>query len=143
MIEVRTFNVDYRVEGKRLHGICRWIGNSLQVEMTAPFRGFVSHCHFNYDKLRLTEGNVEGWAKHELKAIYMDIRTVADNEDDYQYLKYRYRLNRFQVIRKQVELVKAYKDLEMLLSQKKISKRDFRMQQWLLMDAFAHIEKQI
>lgn len=93
--------------------------------------------------MRLTEGNVEGWARRGLKEIYLDIRTVADNEDDYQYLKYRYRLNRFQVIRKQVELVKAYKDLEMALSQKKISKRDFRMQQWLLMDAFSHTEKQV
>ena len=143
MIEIRTFNVDYRVEGRRIHGICRWVANTLQVEMTSPFRGFTTHYHFDYNKLRLTEGNVEGWARHGLKEIYLDIRTVAYNEEDYQYLKYRYRLNRFQVIRKQVELVKAYKDLEMLLSQKKISKRDFRMQQWLILDAFAHIEKQI
>jgi hypothetical protein len=73
----------------------------------------------------------------------MEIRTVADNEDDYQYLKYRYRLSRFQVIRKQVELIEAYKDLEMALSQEKISKREFRMQEWLLMDAFCHTEKQV
>jgi hypothetical protein len=42
-----------------------------------------------------------------------------------------------------VELIKAYKDLEMAHSQKKISKREFRMQEWLLMDAFSHTEKQV
>jgi len=143
MIEVRTFNVDYRVEGKRLHGICRWVANSLQVEMTSPFRGLVTHCHFDYNKMKLHEGNVEGWARHELKAIYNDIREIAKDDEDYQYFINRYKADRFRIIRKQVELIKAYKDLEMAHSQKKISKRDFRMQQWLLMDAFAHIEKQI
>lgn len=143
MIEVRTFKVEDKVEDRCLQGICRWVANSLQIEMISPFRGFVSHCHYNYDNVRLTDDNVEEWAKQELKAIYMDLRTVADNEDDYQYLKYQYRLNRYRVIRKQVELVQAYKDMEMLLSQKKISKREFRMQQWLLMDAFSHTEKQV
>ena len=143
MIEVKTFNVDYRVEGKRLHGVCRWVANSLQVEMTAPFRGFVTHCHFDYVKMRLTDGNVEGWARHELKAIYNDIKTVADSEGDYKYLLNRYRSDRFRVIRKQAELVRAYKDLEMALSQKKITKSEFRMQEWLIMDAFAHVERQL
>ena len=115
MIEVRTFNVEYRVEGRRLHGICRWVANSLQIEMISPFRGLVSHCHFDYKKMNLHEGNIEGWAKHELK----------------------------RVIRKQVELIKAYKDLEIAFTQKKISKREFRMQEWLLMDAFSHAEKQV
>lgn len=141
MIQVKTFKVDYRVEGKRLHGICRWAGNSLQVEMTAPFRGFVTHYHFDYVKMRLTDGNVEGWARHGLKAIYNDIKTVADSEDDYKYLLNRYRSDRFRVIRRQMEFVGAYKDLEMALRLKKISKSEFRMQEWLLLDAFAHVEK--
>ena len=143
MTEIRTFDVDYRVEGRRLHGICRWVANSLQVEMTTPFRGLVTHCHFDYHKIRLTEGNVEGWARHELKAIYNDIREIAKDDEDYQYFINRYKADRFRVIRKQVELIKAYKDLEMALSQKKISKREFRMQEWLLMDAFSHTEKQV
>lgn len=143
MIEVRTFHVDYRVEGKRLHGICRWVANSLQVEMISPFRGLVTHCHFDYHKMILHEGNVEGWAKHELKAIYNDIREIAKVDEDYQYFINRYRADRFRVIRKQVELIKVYKDLEMALSQKKISKREFRMQEWLLTDAFSHTEKQV
>ena len=143
MIEVRTFNVDYRVEGKRLHGICRWVANSLQVEMTTPFRGLVTHCHFDYHKIRLTEGNVEGWAKHELKAIYNDIREIAKDDEDYQYFINRYRSDRFRVMRKQVELKRAYNDLEMAYSQKRISKREYRMQEWLLMDAFSHTEKQV
>lgn len=141
MIQVKTFKVDYRVEGKRLHGICRWAGNSFQVEMIAPFRGFVTHCHFDYVKMRLTDGNVEGWARHELKAIYNDIKTVADSEDDYKYLLNRYRSDRFRVIRRQMEFVGAYKDLEMSLRLKKIDKSEFRMQEWLLLDAFAHVEK--
>jgi len=143
MIEVRTFNVDCRVEGKRLHGICRWVANSLQIEMISPFRGLVSHCHFDYNKMRIYEGNVEGWARHELKAIYNDIREIAKDDEDYQYFINRYRADRFRIIRKQVELIKAYKDLEMAFSQKKINKREFRMQEWLLMDAFSHTEKQV
>lgn len=143
MIEVKTFNVDYRVEGRRLHGICRWVANSLQVEMATPFRGLVTHCHFDYHKIRLTEGNVEGWAKHELKAIYNDIREIAKDDEDYQYFINRYRSDRFRVMRKQVELKRAYNDLEMAYSQKRISKREYRMQEWLLMDAFSHTEKQV
>ena len=143
MLEVRTFNVEYRVEGRRLHGICRWVANSLQVEMISPFRGLVSHCHFDYHKIRLTEGNVEGWAKHELKAIYNDIREIAKDDEDYQYFINRYRSDRFRVMRKQVELKRAYNDLEMAYSQKRISKREYRMQEWLLMDAFSHTEKQV
>jgi hypothetical protein len=119
------------------------VANSLQVEMISPFRGLVTHCHFDYNKMKLHEGNVEGWAKHELKAIYNDIREISKDDEDYQYFINRYKANRFRVIRKQVELIKAYKDLEMLLSQKKISKREFRMQEWLLMDAFSHTEKQV
>ena len=143
MIEVRTFNVEYRVEGRRLHGICRWVANSLQIEMISPFRGLVSHCHFDYKKMNLHEGNIEGWAKHELKAIYNDIREIAKDDEDYQYFINRYRADRFRVMRKQVELIKAYKDLEMVLSQKKMNKREFRMQEWLQMDAFTHTEKQV
>jgi hypothetical protein len=143
MTEIRTFDVDYRVEGRRLHGICRWVANSLQVEMTTPFRGLVTHCHFDYHKIRLTEGNVEGWAKHELKAIYNDIREIAKDDEDYQYFINRYRSDRFRVMRKQVELKRAYNDLEMAYSQKRISKREYRMQEWLLMDAFSHTEKQV
>ena len=135
--------MDYRVEGRRLHGICRWVANSLQVEMTTPFRGLVTHCHFDYHKIRLTEGNVEGWAKHELKAIYNDIREIAKDDEDYQYFINRYRSDRFRVMRKQVELKRAYNDLEMAYSQKRISKREYRMQEWLLMDAFSHTEKQV
>lgn len=143
MTEIRTFDVDYRVEGRRLHGICRWVANSLQVEMTTPFRGLVTHCHFDYHKIRLTEGNVEGWAKHELKAIYNDIHEIAKDDEDYQYFINRYRSDRFRVMRKQVELKRAYNDLEMAYSQKRISKREYRMQEWLLMDAFSHTEKQV
>ena len=143
MTEIRTFDVDYRVEGRRLHGICRWVANSLQVEMTTPFRGLVTHCHFDYHKIRLTEGNVEGWAKHELKAIYNDIREIAKDDEDYQYFINRDRSDRFRVMRKQVELKRAYNDLEMAYSQKRISKREYRMQEWLLMDAFSHTEKQV
>ncbi len=143
MTEIRTFDVDYRVEGRRLHGICRWVANSLQVEMTTPFRGLATHCHFDYHKIRLSEGNVEGWAKHELKAIYNDIREIAKDDEDYQYFINRYRSDRFRVMRKQVELKRAYNDLEMAYSQKRISKREYRMQEWLLMDAFRHTEKQV
>ena len=135
--------MDYRVEGRRLHGICRWVANSLQVEMTTPFRGLVTHCHFDYNKVRLTDGNVEGWAKHELKAIYNDIREIAKDDEDYQYFINRYRSDRFRVMRKQVELKRAYNDLEMAYSQKRISKREYRMQEWLLMDAFSYTEKQV
>ena len=143
MIKVKTFNVDYRVEGKRLHGICRWIGNSLQVEMTAPFKGLVTHSHFDYIKMKLTDGNVEGWAKHLLKSIYMDIRPIADDEEIYHFFLNRYRSDRFRVMRKQAELIETYKDLEMALSQGKITKREYRMQEWLIADAFSHVEKQV
>lgn len=143
MIEVKTFNVDYRVEGRRLHGICRWVANSLQIEMISPFRGLVTHCHFDYHKMKLHEGNVEGWARHELKTIYNDIREIAKDDEDYQYFINRYKADRFRIIRKQMELIKTYKDLEMAFSQKKKGKREFRMQEWLLMDAFSHTEKQV
>ena len=143
MAEVRTFDVDYKMEGRQIHGICRWIANSLQVEMTSPFRGMVTHYHFDYKKERLTERNVEGWAKHMLKNIYNDLRDIAQDDEDYQWFVNKYKSDRFLVNRRQVELIKAYNDLEMALSQKKISKREYRMQKWLLMDAFSHIEIQV
>ena len=93
--------------------------------------------------MKLHEGNVEGWARHELKAIYNDIREIAKDYEDYQYFINRYRSDRFRVMRKQVELKRAYNDLEMAYSQKRISKREYRMQEWLLMDAFSHTEKQV
>jgi hypothetical protein len=93
--------------------------------------------------MKLHEGNVEGWARHELKAIYNDIREIAKDDEDYQYFINRYKADRFRIIRKQMELIKTYKDLEMAFSQKKIGKREFRMQEWLLMDAFSHTEKQV
>lgn len=141
MIEVKTFNVDYSVEGKRLHGICRWIGNSLQVEMIFPFKGLVTHCHYDYTKMRLTDANVEGLAKHELKSIYMDIRQIADDEEIYHFFLNSYRSDRFRVMRKQAELIRAYKDLEMALTQKKITKREYRMQAWLIMATFSYVER--
>ena len=143
MIEIKTFNVEYIVENRRLRGICRWLSNGLQIEMISPFQGLVSHCHFNDNRLRLNEGNVEGWAKHELKAIYNDVREIAKDDEDYQYFINRYKAERFRVTRKWVEIIKAHNDLEMLLSQKKISKREFRKQEWLLMEVFSHIKNQV
>ena len=74
MIEVRTFNVEYRVEGRRLHGICRWVANSLQIEMISPFRGLVSHCHFDYKKMISDKGIVikkySSFKKENLMTLY-------------------------------------------------------------------------
>ena len=142
-MEVKSFNVECRVEGKRLRGICRWVANSLQIEMISPFKGLVSHRHFMYNRLLLHEGNIEGWARNELKSIYNDVRDIAEDDDDYKYFINHYKADRFRVLRRHVELVNSYKDLEKAYSQKKISKREFRMQVWLLMDSLSYAEKQV
>ena len=40
MKKIVTFQLDFDFEDTRLSGICRWIENSVQVEMTKPYEWF-------------------------------------------------------------------------------------------------------
>ena len=62
---IKTFKVDFDYDGVQLSGICRRVGEQMQVEMTAPMNGIVSFvCRWPF-RPRMIENTVEDEAIEE------------------------------------------------------------------------------
>ena len=80
MKKIVTFRLDFDFEDTRLSGICRWIENSVQVEMTKPYEWFDGIKFYKQD-YGLTEKEVRKIAIDLLIEVYQDLSTTASAYD--------------------------------------------------------------
>lgn len=72
MKQIKVFKIDFPFEDVQLSGVCRWIENSVQVEMLQPYEWY-DGIKFFKDKEPLTEQQVRKVANEFLIEIYHDL----------------------------------------------------------------------
>ena len=101
---IKTFNVDFDYDGVPLSGICRWVGEQMQVEMTAPMNGIVSFvCRWPF-RPRMIENTVEDEAIEELQRILLDLFVIDRNMEKYRKIGKAYQAYKHKVTRRNAEL---------------------------------------
>lgn len=74
MKKIVVFNIELNHDDAHLCGICRWIGNSVQVELTQPY-AWLDEIKFYKRDYHLTEDKVKETAIKLLIEIYEDLST--------------------------------------------------------------------
>lgn len=85
MKQINVFKIDFPFEDVQLSGVCRWIENSVQVEMLQPYEWY-DGIKFFKDKEPLTEQQVRKVANEFLIEIYHDLVAhdwAYDNLEEY------------------------------------------------------------
>ena len=96
--KIKSFKVDFDF-GIQLSGICRWVGDQLQVEMTAPMDGIITTvCRLPFRR-RIDELSVEDEAIEELQATFYDLFVIDRNIDEYRKIAKAYQAYKHKVTR--------------------------------------------
>ena len=132
---IKTFKVDFEYDGVLLSGICRWVGEQMQVEMTAPMNGIVSFvCRWPF-RPRMIENTVEDEAIEELQSILLDLFVIDRNMEKYRKIGKAYQAYKHKVTRRNAELKKTLAELETQYEYHTIERKEFRFQKKLIEDS--------
>jgi len=132
---IKTFKVDFEYDGVLLSGICRWVGEQMQVEMTAPMNGIVSFvCRWPF-RPRMIENTVEDEAIEELQRILLDLFVIDRNMEAYRKIGKAYQAYKHKVTRRNAELKKTLAELETQYANHKIDGKEYRFQKKLIEDS--------
>ena len=132
---IKTFKVDFDYDGVTLSGICRWVGEQMQVEMTAPMNGIVSFaCRWPF-RPRMIENTVEDEAIEELQRILLDLFVIDRNMEAYRKIGKAYQAYKHKVTRRNAELKKTLAELETQYANHKIDGKEYRFQKKLIEDS--------
>ena len=135
MKAIKTFTVEHDWGGIHHSGICRWIGNTLQIELTEPFDRIVGTAHYDILKMKLNDANVIEKAKDELELFFMDFIHVIKAQERYRELVKRYHSYRHKITRRNAALARKMALLERTYSKHEISRKEYRMQNQLLLES--------
>ena len=132
---IKTFKVDFDYDGVLLSGICRWVGEQMQVEMTAPMNGIVSFvCRWPF-RPRMIENTVEDEAIEELQRILLDLFVIDRNMEAYRKIGKAYQAYKHKVTRRNAELKKTLAELETQYANHNIDGKEYRFQKKLIEDS--------
>ena len=132
---IKTFKVDFEYDGVLLSGICRWVGEQMQVEMTAPMNGIVSFvCRWPF-RPRMIENTVEDEAIEELQRILLDLFVIDRNMEAYRKIGKAYQAYKHKVTRRNAELKKTLAELETQYADHTIERKKYRFQKKLTEDS--------
>ena len=132
---IKTFKVDFEYDGVLLSGICRWVGEQMQVEMTAPMNGIVSFvCRWPF-RPRMIENTVEDEAIEELQRILLDLFVIDRNMEAYRKIGKAYQAYKHKVTRRNAELKKTLAELETQYANHKIDGKEYKFQKKLIEDS--------
>ncbi len=132
---IKTFKVDFEYDGVLLSGICRWVGEQMQVEMTAPMNGIVSFvCRWPF-RPRMIENTVEDEAIEELQRILLDLFVIDRNMEAYRKIGKAYQAYKHKVTRRNAELKKTLAELETQYANHNIDGKEYRFQKKLIEDS--------
>ena len=132
---IKTFKVDFDYDGVLLSGICRWVGEQMQVEMTAPMNGIVSFaCRWPF-RPRMIENTVEDEAIEELQRILLDLFVIDRNMEKYRKIGKAYQAYKHKVTRRNAELKKTLAELETQYEDHTIERKEYRFQKKLIEDS--------
>ena len=132
---IKTFKVDFDYDGVLLSGICRWVGEQMQVEMTAPMNGIVSFvCRWPF-RPRMIENTVEDEAIEELQRILLDLFVIDRNMETYRKIGKAYQAYKHKVTRRNAELKKTLAELETQYANHNIDGKEYRFQKKLIEDS--------
>ena len=132
---IKTFKVDFEYDGVLLSGICRWVGEQMQVEMTAPMNGIVSFvCRWPF-RPRMIENTVEDEAIEELQRILLDLFVIDRNMETYRKIGKAYQAYKHKVTRRNAELKKTLAELETQYANHNIDGKEYRFQKKLIEDS--------
>ena len=123
---IKTFKVDFDYDDIQLSGICRWVGEQMQVEMTAPMNGIVSFaCRWPF-RPRMIENTVEDEAIEELQRILLDLFVIDRNMEKYRKIDKAYQAYKHKVTRRNAELKKTLAELETQYEDHTIERKEYR-----------------
>ena len=132
---IKTFKVDFDYDDIQLSGICRWVGEQMQVEMTAPMNGIVSFvCRWPF-RPRMIENTVEDEAIEELQRILLDLFVIDRNMETYRKIGKAYQAYKHKVTRRNAELKKTLAELETQYANHNIDGKEYRFQKKLIEDS--------
>ena len=132
---IKTFKVDFDYDDIQLSGICRWVGEQMQVEMTAPMNGIVSFvCRWPF-RPRMIENTVEDEAIEELQRILLDLFVIDRNMEKYRKIGKAYQAYKHKVTRRNAELKKTLAELETQYADHTIERKEYRFQKKLIEDS--------
>lgn len=132
---IKTFKVDFEYDGVLLSGICRWVGEQMQVEMTAPMNGIVSFvCRWPF-RPRMIENTVEDEAIEELQRILLDLFVIDRNMEAYRKIGKAYQAYKHKVTRRNAELKKTLAELETQYADHTIERKEYKFQKKLIEDS--------
>jgi len=132
---IKTFKVDFDYDDIQLSGICRWVGEQMQVEMTAPMNGIVSFvCRWPF-RPRMIENTVEDEAIEELPRILLDLFVIDRNMEKYRKIGKAYQAYKHKVTRRNAELKKTLAELETQYADHTIERKEYRFQKKLIEDS--------
>jgi len=129
---IKTFKVDFDYNGVLLSGICRWVGEQMQVEMTAPMNWIISFvCRLPF-RPRMIENTIEDEAIEELQRILLDLFVIDRNMEAYRKIGKAYQAYKHKVTRRNAELKKTLAELETQYADHTIDRKEYRFQKKLI-----------
>ena len=134
MKKIVTFQLDFDFEDTHLSGICRWIENSVQVEMTKPYEWFDGIKFYKQDH-DLTEKEVRKIAIDLLIEVYQDLATSASAYDWFEDSMEATKRIMTDAMAFQERIAEAIPEILQDYRQGVISKHEYLRQLWLVSHA--------
>lgn len=132
---IKTFRVDYDLDGVMLSGICRWVGEHIQVEMIAPMEGIITHVCKSPFQTRMNERSAEDEAIEDMQGTFFDLLEIDRNIDEYRKVAKSYQAFYHKMTRRNAELRKTLAELESQYADHAVSRKEYRLQKKLLEDS--------
>ena len=132
---IKTIKVDFDYNGVLLSGNCWWVGEQMQVEMTAPMDGIISFvCRWPFLP-RMLENTIEDEAIEELQRILLDLFVIDRNIEEYRKIGKAYQAYKHKVTRRNAELKKTLAELETKHADHTIGRKEYKFQKKLIEDS--------
>lgn len=138
--EIDVIPIETEFDGVTIKGICRYVGEQLQVEMTSPMDGVVSYATRLPFIQSFIERTVEEHAENELEYLFLDLLIVYDRLDDYRSFVKAYNAYHHKVTTRNAELKKTLAELEAQYAEHSISRKEYKLQKKLLEEILTSTE---
>lgn len=129
---IKSFSIESEFEGVQLTGICRWVGDMMQVEMTSPMKGVTSYISRFPFRPWLLEKTIENRAEEELQALFIDLLIIMEHIEDYRKMSHAYQSYHHKLTRRNAELRKTLSELETQYADHTICKKEYSFQKELI-----------
>jgi len=137
---IDIFPIDTEFDGVTVKGICRRVGNHLQVEVTSPMDNVVCYvCRLPF-RNQFMNNSVKDQAEEELECLFIDLMVVYERLDDYRRIVKAYNAYRRKETCRNAELKKTLSELETQYAVHAISRKEYKRQKELLEECISSID---